>query len=107
MWTHHVCRLVQRPVAEVRADIDELVRWSWARWTDVSTTEHNGVRTDWIATGRGRDEIDVALSWHLVDLDEATFVTLTLDEFEPGPSPLAGLEEILDALADPTPLTQG
>ncbi len=106
MWTHHVCRLVPRPAAEVRTHIDELVRWSWARWTTVTTTDHNGVRTDWIAAERGSDEVEVALSWHLVDLDDATFVTLTVDEFEPGPSPIGGLEEILDALADPSPVTQ-
>jgi hypothetical protein len=102
MWTHRTDRLVARPLAVVRADIDELVLSTWGRVTTVSTTEHHGTRSDWMATRPGSDDIDIVLSWTLLDLDEATFVTLTLDEFEPGPDPAAGLEEVLDLLADPT-----
>jgi len=99
MWTHRTQRLVSSPTAEVRDAIDRLVATTWAPSTAVTTTEHHGRRADWIATGPGSDDLDIVLTWTLVDLDGSTFVTLTLDEMEPGPDPLAGLESILDVLA--------
>lgn len=100
MWMHRAQRLVPRPIDDVRAAIDRLVRSTWAPITTVTTTEHHGRRSDWIASGPGSDELDVVLTWTLVDLDGPTFVTLTLDEVEAGPDPRRGLETILDALAE-------
>ena len=97
MWMHRTQRLVDRPIAEVRADIDRFVAAMWP--ATVTTTEHHGRRADWIATTPGSDDLDVVLTWTLVDLDGTTFVSLTLDEMEPGPDPAAGLELILDAVA--------
>ena len=39
------------------------------------------------------------LTWTLIDLDGATFVTLELDEMERGPDPRAELEAILDLVS--------
>lgn len=100
MWMHSTHRLVARPADVVRIDIDRLVRSTWARATTVTTTEHQGRRADWIATGAGSDDLDVVLTWTLIDLDTSTFVTLTLDEMEPGPDPVGGLEAILDMLTE-------
>lgn len=98
MWTHQVERLVAQPIADVRAEIARVVEAGWSGATDVTTTEHHGRRTDWIAAGAGRDEVDIALTWTLSDLDGETHVVLTLDEFEPGPDPTDELEQILDML---------
>ena len=70
-----------------------------ARVTNVSTTEHHGRRSDWISDRPGSDEVDIVLTWSLTDLDDATFVVVTLDEFERGPDPIEGLEQLLDVLA--------
>jgi hypothetical protein len=99
MWMHSTHRLVERPADAVRIDIERLVRATWAAATSVTTTEHHGRRADWIATGPGSDDLDIVLTWTLIDLDTSTFVTLTLDEMEPGPDPSGGLEAILDLLA--------
>ncbi len=99
MWTHHTQRLVRRPAPELREDIERIVDTAWRRVTTVTTTEHHGRRSDWITSHAGTDEVDIVLTWTLIDLDEATFVVLTLDEFEQGPDPVEGLEQILDVLA--------
>jgi hypothetical protein len=99
MWMHRTQRLVARPVDVVRVDIDHLVTSIWGATTAVSTTEHHGQRADWIATGPSSDDLDVVLTWTLIDLGETTFVTLTLDEVDPGPDPVGGLEALLDALS--------
>src|SRR3954447_7751182 len=98
MWTHQVQRVVPRPVGEVREDIARIVEATWRRVTDVTTTVHHGRRSDWIANGPGSDEVDIVLTWEVSDLQDATLVVLTLDEFEPGPDPRAGLQDILDVL---------
>ena len=98
MWTYRTPRLVPRPTTEVAAAIDQLVRTTWAPFTAVTTTEHFGTRSDWIATDVSGDELDVVLSWTLIDLDDATLVALTLDELDVGPDPDAALEELLDLL---------
>jgi hypothetical protein len=64
----------------------------------VTTTEHHGIRSDWIATDASGDELDVVLSWALCDLDDATFVGLTLDELDAGVDPRGALDEVLDLL---------
>jgi hypothetical protein len=104
MWMHSTQRLVPRPIGEVRDVIDRLVRRFWAGATSVTTTEHHGRRSDWIARAAECDELDVVLTWTLVDLDDATFVTLTLDEVDAGPDPRDGLEAILDALGELSPV---
>jgi hypothetical protein len=99
MWTHQVQRLVRRPIVDVREDIARLIDAMWRGLVTVATTEHAGRRSDWIGTGPGSDDVDIVLTWSLTDLDDATFVVLTLDEFERGPDPIEGLERILDVLA--------
>jgi hypothetical protein len=99
MWTHQVQRIVRRPIVDVREDIDRIVDATWRRLTSVSTTEHHGRRSDWISAGPGSDDVDIVITWSLIDLDDATFVAVTLDEFERGPDPIEGLEQILDVLA--------
>jgi hypothetical protein len=99
MWTHQVQRLVRRPIADVRVDIERIVDATWRRLTSVTTTEHHGRRSDWISDGPGSDDVDIVLTWSVTDLDDATFVVVTLDEFERGPDPVEGLEQILDVLA--------
>ena len=96
MWMHRAQRLVERPIDEVRDDIDRFVAATWR--TTVTTTEHHGRRADWIATAPGSDDLDVVLTWTLVDLDGETFVTLTLDEMEAGPDPAGELGLILDEI---------
>ena len=103
MWMHRTQRLLDRPIDDVRADIDRFVAAMWR--ATVTTTEHHGRRADWIATAPGADDLDVVLTWTLVDLDGETFVTLTLDEMEPGPDPAAELELILDAVGRREPRT--
>jgi hypothetical protein len=98
MWTYRTSRLVPRPGADVRAAIDDLVRTTWAPFTAVTTTEHHGTRSDWIATDPGGEVLDVVLSWTLTDLDDATYVCLALDELDAGSDPTAALEEVLDLL---------
>jgi hypothetical protein len=49
--------------------------------------------------GPGSNEVDIVLTWSLSEVDGATLVVLTLDEFERGPDPVKGLEEILDVLS--------
>jgi hypothetical protein len=98
MWTSRTSRLVPRPVADVRAAIADLVRTTWAPYTAVTTTEHHGVRSDWIATDLDGEVLDVVLSWTLTDLDDATYVELALDELEVGCDPATALEEVLDLL---------
>jgi hypothetical protein len=98
MWMHRTQRLVERPVGEVRHDIGQLVRSTWEPVAHVVTTEHHGRRSDWIAADAD-GALDVVLTWTLIDLDGATFVTLELDELEPGPDPRAGMELMLDLLA--------
>jgi hypothetical protein len=100
MWMHSTQRLVPRPIGEVRSSIDRLVRATWGATGAVTTTEHHGRRSDWIATAPGADDLDVVLTWTLVDLDGPTFVTLTLDEMDRGPDPRPGLEMVLDALTE-------
>lgn len=100
MWTYRTSRLVPRPAADVRASIAELVRTTWAPYTSVTTTEHHGTRSDWIATDLDGQVLDVVLSWTLTDLDAATYVSLALDELEAGADPAAALEEVLDLLTD-------
>ncbi len=102
MWMHRTQRIVERPAADVRDDIGRLVAATWGRVTTVTTTEHHGRRADWIATAPGSDDLDIVLTWTLVDLEASTFVTLTLDELERGPDPAAALEGILDLLARPS-----
>jgi hypothetical protein len=99
MWTHQVQRLVRRPIADVRMDIARIVDATWRRVTTVATTEHHGRRADWISDGPGSDDIDIVITWSLTDLDDATYVVVTLDEFERGPDPIEGLEQLLDVLA--------
>ena len=99
MWTHEQQRIVPRQVAEVRADIARIVDGTWRPIANVTTTEHHGRRSDWITIGPRSDEVDIVLTWTLTDLDDATHVLLTLDEFNLGPDPMDGLEEILDVLA--------
>ena len=96
MWMHRTQRLLDRPIDEVREAIDHFVTAMWP--ATVTTTEHHGRRADWIATAPGSEDLDVVLTWTLVDLDGETFVTLTLDEMEAGPDPAAELELILDAV---------
>jgi hypothetical protein len=98
MWTHQVQRLVPLAIDDVRAEIARLVDAAWSGATDVTTTEHHGRRADWIAAGAGSDDIDIVLTWTLTDLDGATYVVLTLDEFDPGPDPTDELEQVLDML---------
>jgi len=100
MWMHSTQRLVPCPIDEARIGIDRLVRATWAGATTVTTTEHHGRRSDWIATTVGSDDLDVVLTWTLIDLDGSTFVTLTMDEMEAGPDPLTALESVLDALTE-------
>jgi hypothetical protein len=102
MWTHQTQRLVPRPVAEVRADIARIVDGTWRTVALVTTTEHHGRRSDWISDGPCSDDVDIVLTWTLTDLDDATHVVLTLDEFNLGPDPTDGLEEILDVLVSMT-----
>jgi hypothetical protein len=102
MWTHQQQRIVPRPVAEVRADIARIVDGTWRPIANVSTTEHHGRRSDWITVGPVSDEVDIVLTWTLTDLDDATYVVLTLDEFNLGPDPTDGLQEILDVLTTMT-----
>jgi hypothetical protein len=99
MWTHHTHRLVSRPAAEVREDIARLVDAAWRRVTTVTTTEHHGRRSDWIASAPGADDVDIVLTWTLSDLGDTTLIVLTLDEFDDGPDPTEALEEILDVVA--------
>jgi hypothetical protein len=99
MWTHQTQRLVPRPLADVRDDIALIVDATWRHVTDVTTTVHHGRRSDWITIGPDADEVDIVLTWSLSDVDGDTLVVLTLDEFERGPDPLEGLEEILDVLS--------
>ena len=99
MWTHRTHRLVARPIADVRREITDLVDNAWGRVATVTTTEHHGRRSDWISTAGDPDDLDVVLTWTLIDLDVATFVTLELDEVERGPEPAEGLETLLDLLA--------
>jgi len=99
MWTHQTQRLVERPADEVRDDIARIVDATWRPVTDVTTTEHHGRRSDWIADELGSDQVDIVLTWSLSEVDGATHVVITLDEFERGPDPTAALEEILDLLA--------
>ncbi|MET0459169.1 MAG: hypothetical protein ABW122_12595 [Ilumatobacteraceae bacterium] len=99
MWTYRTARLVPRPAADVRAAIDDLVRTTWAPYTAVTTTEHHGVRSDWISTDLDGEVLDVVLSWTLTDLDEATYVGLALDELEVGADPAKALEDVLDLLS--------
>ena len=73
MWTFRTARLVPRPAADVRAAIADLVRTTWAPFTAVTTTEHHGVRSDWIATDLEGAVLDVVLSWTLADLDDDEF----------------------------------
>ena len=98
MWTYRTSRLVPRSAADVRAAIADLVRTTWAPYTAVTTTDHHGTRSDWIATDAGGEVLDVVLSWTLTDLDEATYVSLALDELEAGADPASALEEVLDLL---------
>ena len=98
MWTYRTARLVPRPDADVRTAIDDLVRTTWAPYTAVTTTHHHGTRSDWIATDLDGDVLDVVLSWTLTDLDDATYVSLALDELEAGADPASALEEVLDLL---------
>jgi hypothetical protein len=86
MWMHSTQRLVLRPIEDVRVGIDRLVRVTWGATTTVTTTEHHGRRSDWIATAAGADDLDVVLTWTLVDLDDSTHVTLTLDEIDRAPT---------------------
>ncbi|MET0146107.1 MAG: hypothetical protein ABW328_15195 [Ilumatobacteraceae bacterium] len=97
MWTHRTQRFVAAPAADVRAGIADLVAATWARSLTVSTTDHNGTRTDWLYLP-GTDELDVALSWTVVDLGDTTYLQLTLDEIEPGGDALEGMEAVLDHL---------
>jgi hypothetical protein len=60
---------------------------------------HHGRRSDWVTVGPESDEIELVLTWSLSDVDGETLVVLTLDEFERGPDPVEGLEEILDVLS--------
>ncbi len=99
MWTHQVQRLVRRPITDVRDDIERIVDATWRPLTNVSTTEHHGRRSDWISDGPGTEQVDIVLTWSLTDLDDATYVVVTLDEFERGPDPHEGLEQLLDVLA--------
>jgi hypothetical protein len=99
MWTHQAQRLVRRPIADVREDIERIVDATWRRLTTVATTEHHGRRSDWISDGPGSDDIDIVITWSLTDLDDATYVVITLDELERGPDPIEGLEQLLDVLA--------
>jgi hypothetical protein len=99
MWTHQVQRLVRRPITDVRNDIERIVEATWRPLTTVSTTEHHGRRSDWISDRPGSEHVDIVLTWSLTDLDDATFVVVTLDEFERGPDPTEGLEQLLDVLA--------
>jgi len=99
MWTHRTQRHVARPVAEVRGDIARLVELTWGRAGMVTTTEHHGRRSDWIASATDPDDLDVVLTWTVVDLDGATFVTLELDEMERGPDPVGQLDAMLDVVA--------
>jgi hypothetical protein len=99
MWTHQVQRLVRRPIADVRDDIERIVDATWRRLTRVVTTEHHGRRSDWISRGRWSEEVDIVITWSLTDLDDATFVVVELDELESGPDPREGLEQLLDVLA--------
>jgi hypothetical protein len=99
MWTHQTQRLVPRPVAEVGADIARIVDGTWRPIAAVTTTEHHGRRSDWVTVAPHSDEVDIVLTWTLTDLDDSTYVVLTLDEFNLGPDPMDGLEEILDVLA--------
>lgn len=96
MWTYRTARLVTRPAADVRAAIDQLVRTMWAPFTAVTTTEHHGTRSDWIATDLDGEVLDVVLSWTLTDLDDSTYVSLALDELEAGADPADALEQVLD-----------
>ena len=63
MWTHRTQRHVARPVAEVRGDIARLVELTWGRAGMVTTTEHHGRRSDWIASATDPDDLDVVLTW--------------------------------------------
>jgi hypothetical protein len=99
MWMHRTQRVLPRPAAAVRRDIGLLVDRMWGRVVPVTTTEHHGRRSDWIPSLAAPDELDVVLTWTLVDLDGATFLTLELDEIERGPDPGAELEAILDVVA--------
>jgi hypothetical protein len=102
MWTHQQQRIVPRPVAEVRADIARIVDGTWRPIAGVTTTEHFGRRSDWITEAPASDEVDIVLTWTLTDLDDETHVVLTLDEFNLGPDPMDGLEQILDVLVSMT-----
>jgi hypothetical protein len=99
MWTHQAQRLVRRPIADVRQDIERIVDGTWRRLTAVTTTEHHGRRSDWISDGPGSEDVDIVITWSLTDLDDATFVVIDVDEFDRGPDPREGLEQILDVLA--------
>jgi hypothetical protein len=98
MWTYRTSRLVPRPASDVRDAIDALVHTTWAPFTAVTTTNHHGTRSDWIATDLDGDVLDIVLSWTLTDLDDATYVSLALDELEVGADPASALEEVLDLL---------
>ena len=97
MWTHRTQRFVAAPATSVRAGIAELVATTWARSLTVRTTDHHGTRTDWLYLP-GTDELDLALSWTVVDLGDRTYLELTLDELESGGEALEGMEAVLDHL---------
>jgi hypothetical protein len=99
MWTHRTQRHVDRPASEVRGDVARLVALTWGRAGMVTTTEHHGRRSDWISSATDPDDLDVVLTWTLVDLDGATFVTLELDEMDRGPDPIGQLEAMLDVVS--------
>jgi hypothetical protein len=100
MWTYHAERLVPGGPSAVRTAIaaltDEL--WRDRHRTLVDATDG---RTDAIAADAGSDVPDVWLTWKVEARADGTWVQVTLDEVETGPTP--DLAELLEALAQRIP----